>query len=84
MKTKKKNGVKKPEKKSKEVKKEIPKKESPKDEEEIKDAGTLSDGVLDAFEETAPAVDPLLEEEALLESEDNEDEDTLDYNPAEW
>lgn len=84
MKTKKKNGAKKPEKKIKEIKKEIPKEESPKEEEEIKDVGTLSDGVLDAFEETVPVVDPLLEEEALLESEDDEDEDALDYNPAEW
>ncbi len=54
------------------------------EEEEPKEGGTLSDGVLDAFEETAP-VDPLLavEDESLLD-ETEEDEEDLDYNPAEW
>ena len=79
MKTKPKNI--KPEKKLKEVKKETPKEEGVKEEEEPKEGGIISDGVLDAFEEPAP-VDPLIEEEALLEAED--DEDDLDYNPAEW
>ena len=80
MKAKAKNNTK-PE-KIKGVKKEIPKETEEKDEEEVKEGGALSDGVLDAFEETVPVVDPLLEEEALLEAED--DEDDLDYNPSEW
>ncbi len=74
--------------KTKDVKKVVPAEKEMKSEEEIKDIGTLSDGVLDAFEEPVVpvvdplVVDPLLEEEALLEAED--DEDALDYNPAEW
>jgi len=73
----------KPEKKTKEVKKEaVPAAEGPKEEEEeVKEGGVISDGVLDAFEEAAP-VDPLLEEEGLEEDED--DEEDLDYNPSEW
>ena len=70
-------------KKIKEVKKEIPQTPEEKpEEEETKEGGTLSDGVLDAFEETAPA-DPLLadDENPVVDEDDEED---LDYNPAEW
>jgi len=80
MKAKTKNNIK-PE-KTKGIKKEVPKEPEEKEEEEVKEGGALSDGVLDAFEETIPVTDPLIEEEALLEAEDDEDE--LDYNPSEW
>ena len=54
------------------------------EEDGVKDSGALSDSVLDAFEETAPA-DPLLVDEEELPIEDgDEDADELDYNPAEW
>lgn len=62
----------------------------PKEEEVKEEGGPISDGVLDAFEEPVVpvvdplVVDPLLEEEALLEAEDDEEADALDYNPAEW
>ena len=51
------------------------------EEEETKEGGALSDGVLDAFEEVAP-VDPLLEvEEEVAVTEDDEDDeiDSGDY-----
>ena len=76
----------KPEKKLKEVKKETPPAEAPKEEEEEtpKEGGVISDGVLDAFEETAP-VDPLLvDDEGTVDGDDDQDEEDLDYNPAEW
>ena len=75
----------KPEKKVKEIQKEVPAAEVPKEEEEeVKEVGVISDGVLDAFEETAP-VDPLLVEDELgIAEEDDDDEEDLDYNPAEW
>jgi len=46
----------------------------------------LSDGVLDAFDEIAPVVDPLLEEEAVIPEEEDDDEiDSGDYRPSdEW
>jgi len=55
------------------------------DEETEKESGTLSDGVLDAFDEVAP-IDPLLEEEVGLTEEEEEDEiDSGDYRPSdEW
>ena len=62
------------------------KKEDEEEEGEPKDGGTLSDGVLDAFEEVAP-VDPTEEDEELVDIDkiiDEEDEDDLDYNPDEW
>ena len=46
------------------------------EEEPEKESSTLSDGVLDAFEEVAP-VDPLLEDEAVV-VESDEDDDELD------
>ena len=56
------------------------------DEEVEKDGGTLSDGVLDAFEEIAPVVDPLLEDETVLPEDEEDDEmDSGDYKPLdEW
>ena len=56
------------------------------EEETDKEAGTLSDGVLDAFDEIAPVVDPLLEEEAVIPEEEDDDEiDSGDYRPSdEW
>ena len=75
----------KPEKKLKEVKKEAPIAEPAKEEEEVKDTGVISDGVLDAFEEAAPVVDPLLmDDEGTVDGDDDQDEEDLDYNPAEW
>ena len=55
------------------------------EEEPEKESGTLSDGVLDAFEELTP-VDILLEEETLLTEEDEDDElDSGDYKANdEW
>ena len=56
------------------------------EEEPEKETSTLSDGVLDAFEELAP-VDPLLEDEtAVVESDDEDDElDSGDYKANdEW
>ncbi len=55
------------------------------EEETEKESGTLSDGVLDAFDEVAP-VDPLLEEEeSPLGEEDDDDIDSGDYRPLnEW
>jgi hypothetical protein len=54
------------------------------EEEEPKEGGTLSDGVLDAFEEAAP-VDPLEEDIVDIDAlADKEDEDALDYDPDEW
>lgn len=58
------------------------------EEETEKEGGALSDGVLDAFEETAPA--DLLEDEdgepikTLDDIIDEEDKDDLDYDPDEW
>mgnify|MGYP001608988003 CR=1 FL=1 len=59
-------------------------------EEDHKEGAVLSDGVLDALvdEEAAP-VDPLLakEDDLLVDIDkviDEEDEDSLDYNPDEW
>jgi len=55
-------------------------------EEPEKETSTLSDGVLDAFEELAP-VDPLLEDEAVIVETDDEDDglDSGDYKPSdEW
>jgi len=58
------------------------------EEEPEKEGGALSDGVLDAFEETAPA-DPLEDEDgtpikSLDDIIDEEDKDDLDYDPDEW
>ena len=55
------------------------------EEEEHKEGGTLSDGVLDAFE----PVDPLEDEDgtpvkSLDDIIDEEDKDDMDYNPDEW
>jgi hypothetical protein len=54
-------------------------------EETEKEGGTLSDGVLDAFDEVAPT-DPLVEEDPFLNEEDEiEDLDSGDYSPEdEW
>jgi hypothetical protein len=59
-------------------------------EEDPKEGVALSDGVLDALvdEETVP-IDPLLvkEDDLLVDIDkviDEEDEDSLDYNPDEW
>ncbi len=55
-------------------------------EEEIeKESSTLSDGVLDAFDEVAP-VDPLLEDDSILPEDEEDDElDSGDYKPLdEW
>ena len=77
------------------------KKENKKDKEDVKkgegeeetekESGTLSDGVLDAFDEVAPIIaDPLLliEEEEVVLPGDEEDDDSLDsgdYKPLdEW
>lgn len=59
--------------------------ESPEDMDEEKETSTLSDGVLDAFDELSP-VDPLLEDEAILPEDDEDDEiDSGDYRPSdEW
>jgi len=59
------------------------KKTEGEEEETEKDSGTLSDGVLDAFDEVA-AVDPLLlEDEAILPEDDEDDElDSGDYRPS--
>lgn len=57
----------------------------PDEEEEEPKEGALSDGVLDAFEEAAPA-DPL-EEDILVsldELAEKEEEEDLDYDPDEW
>jgi len=56
------------------------------EEETEKETGTLSDGVLDAFDEVAPVVDPLLEEDTVLPEEEEDDEiDSGDYRPSdEW
>ena len=65
------------------VKKEDIKKVAGEEETE-KETGTLSDGVLDAFEEVAP-VDPLLEEETLLAEEEEDEIDSGDYKANdEW
>ncbi|MFH1607499.1 MAG: hypothetical protein ABIC91_09190 [Nanoarchaeota archaeon] len=55
------------------------------EEETEKEVGTLSDGVLEAFDELAP-VDPLLEDESLLpENEEDDEIDSGDYKPLdEW
>ncbi len=57
------------------------------EEEAPKDGGALSDGVLDAFEEAVPAVDPLLEDdEAIIPEEEEEDDiDSGDFKiPNDW
>jgi hypothetical protein len=58
------------------------------EEKEKGEGGVLSDSVLDAFDnDTAPAIDPLLEEDPLLLPEDEEEEalDSGDYSiPDEW
>jgi hypothetical protein len=57
------------------------------EEETEKESGTLSDGVLDAFDEVAPVVDPLLiDDEVILPEEEEEEEiDSGDYKPLdEW
>ncbi len=54
------------------------------EEEPEKEGGTLSDGVLDAFDELAP-VDVLLEEEVVIAEEDDDEIDSGDYKPLdEW
>lgn len=55
------------------------------EEEPEKESSTLSDGVLDAFDELAP-VDPLLENEvAIPENEEDDEIDSGDYKPLdEW
>lgn len=60
-------------------------KKTGEEEETEKEGGTLSDGVLDAFEEVAPA-DSLLEDESLsIENEDEDELDSGDYKPLdEW
>ncbi len=54
---------------------------------EEKETGTISDGLLDAFEEAAP-VDPLLvKDDETVDIDkliEEEDEDDMDYNPDEW
>ncbi len=57
----------------------------PEGEEEVeKDGGTLSDGVLDAFEEVAPT-DPLAEEDTLATEDDDDEIDSGDYKANdEW
>ena len=51
-----------------------------------KENSTLSDGVLDAFDEVAPVDSLLLEDETILPEEEEEDElDSGDYKPLdEW
>ena len=72
---------------TKKVKEDVKKVEGEEDVE--KESGTLSDGVLDAFDEVAPVVDPLLlgdEEEVALTEDDEEDEgelDSGDFKPGE-
>jgi hypothetical protein len=70
--------------KGKETEEEV-KKVGGEEEETEKESGTLSDGVLDAFEEVAP-VDPLLIEDEVVLPEEEEDElDSGDYRPNdEW
>ena len=73
--------------KDKGVKKEEVKKVTGEEEEIEKESGTLSDGVLDAFDEVVPVVDPLLlEDETILPEDDEDDEiDSGDYKPLdEW
>ena len=54
------------------------------EEEPEKEGGTLSDGVLDAFDELAP-VDILIEEEAVLAEEEDDELDSGDYRANdEW
>ena len=54
------------------------------EEEPEKEGGTLSDGVLDAFEELAP-VDILLEEEVVVTQDDDDEIDSGDYKANdEW
>ncbi len=65
------------------------KKVAGEEEETEKESGTLSDGVLDAFDEVTPVVDPLLADPLLLEDEailqeDEDDEggiDSGDFKP---
>lgn len=67
----------------KDTKEEV-KKPAGEEEETEKESGTLSDWVLDAFEEVAP-VDPLLEDEALLLEEEEDEIDSGDYKANdEW
>ena len=58
------------------------------EEKEKSEGGVLSDSVLDAFDnDTTPAIDPLLEEDPLLLSEDDEEDilDSGDYKISdEW
>lgn len=54
------------------------------EEEPEKEGGTLSDGVLDAFDELAP-VDILLEEETIIAEDEDDEIDSGDYKPLdEW
>ena len=54
------------------------------EEEAEKDGGTLSDGVLDAFEEVA-LTDPLAEEDTLATEDDDDEIDSGDYKANdEW
>lgn len=75
--------IKKVEVKNKEVKED--EKKVVGEEEPEKEGGTLSDGVLDAFDELAP-VDPLLEDETIVpENEEDDEIDSGDYKPLdEW
>ncbi len=67
------------------VEKEDVKTIAPVEDEAEKETGTLSDGVLDAFDELAP-VDPLLEDETILPEDEEDDEiDSGDFRPSdEW
>lgn len=64
----------------KKIKKEIEEKRRGEEEHEHKEGSTLSDGVLDAFDEVAP-------EEEILEEDifgGNEEDDTDDFGKEEW
>lgn len=69
--------------KNKVVKEDV-KKITTEDEPE-KDGGTISDSVLDAFDELAPADLLLLDEETVLAEEEEDELDSGDYRPnTEW
>ena len=70
--------------KNKGVKEDVKKVETEEGETE-KVSSTLSDGVLDAFDEVVP-VDPLLEDGTILPEDEGDDElDSGDYKPLdEW
>lgn len=63
-------------------KEEVKKPEVTEEAEAEKEGGTLSDGVLDAFEEVAPA-DALVEEDTLVVDDDDDELDSGDYGDGE-